>query len=1633
MSKDMEMFVDSGGGSSGKIKAKQGRKVAPAMGSSGAARHLEEDLLKNAETIHSTTQALIDEGFLPARRLLDDGFLTDELVDCLTRMDKKDSATKMKALNDFLAIIAARESKDLVNARTFWARFFVSFVEDEDPRVRELAAKCQHQYVIALKKEILPILSRVIGPWWLAQYQMHSAAAIASRTGLHASFPDNKLSDVLRRFSTEILSLILRRIVPVHTKPSLHDRAVKQQNKAAKGSSATATVPPEAAVSSLSDDQQLRIAEALDAFAGFVTMTGLQALADSEAVVIGLLEKPDFWKIPKQPNPKLRQNFCKLLTALWEKTPDWMMPYTKEAFKVIMGSFHERDARTASSVWELLLLILDKSPKWHESMDQKKVLMPKLISLLKNGGFGAASSVYPSLLVLIDKLPDKSLEVYDTIISALIQGLSTEHLRTPDAQAICQALCDCMRYIVKRADRTSAEILVRSHLMPLVVNSLVGSGGPMKGVESLQKLLLIWLGHAAGGTETELALMVLSGLADKVTYAAPDAVSTVKVSLWIASLVDAARGIGKSDGDPRTLLEPMIKEHAVLQDLLYHILRLSFVLYKSSATPDEIDGATFLTFLRLIRSDTLYDRLKHFLEDVSTPSSPQLVILRHAPAGSESPLRLELFCILLCDCPVDEDAREMFTRTWASSTDHIALLRAIEAHRGSGVVDRFFTPSHTEDLVLYAETLIPSRNFHGMGHALSLLTKLGADMFAIGTRLFGKIPSEDLLFRLKFLKVLFTHGGTLSSNELAYRAVAVAVRIAGELDSFTDSVENEIVTLLCTLKPFMLTASLDWTENAIIDTVREIFIKFAGPGIIEDLKKVLSSLASADALEQLCSVLLDDIMSGVVPRRTDIMLLAVSQFEKPENLEFRHKYWDDEVERVIVGCCLVLELIPVERLLAATELFSDFHRCVLSGAAYLSLGDPTGFPVLFNHDQLHNIRFYRSKLNAFFTRPDVIHFMATTFGSSYLFHASPNAVVEAEYLITSQPVEDLTELQLAVAYSFLQNNPLGKSETENAEIGVTYKNQVRDRLEALSAFAQFPRTCSEIGETAWSKIEPMRLVPVLLAERVSDPEFSSAVLDVWGTVIIDWISCLQEASVLEENPKVVVLLQAAMEGVWRIIKQADQLRDAGMLWVELTEFSFPRILASLLDGLFRFAEADDEYLTERHPLTARLIATICILVQEFSRHAQGSLKPVWDTMFNLQVGLPQRLLVLNTTALKMIPALNQLFAPLLLHRVSHYQMVAADVLVYLIPTFPSSYAPHEFASDHFPGPGKLVQTKEQDAVVEPVKLLDPPAEFVSVLFDSSEIVEKMLQEVALGESFGGVVPETDSYTYLTGYLMVWRCLLAWINNETLEAKQAFAKHLEATGSFIALLDNLVRLLPLEVVQPGKTTSDNFSRSQRFSSSYLYGFVASLTDVEDWAHVVYTAALQEMPMVALSWYSRKQGPVVRQITAYTTKLVSPTVIAHELSASAEQARSVSFDNFKVSVRPTVLEITAEYRVEVWVAEIAIRIPKDYPLGSGVVIEWGRTKGNAMDAWDQWLRRLRGFLQKQNGSILDGILEWKKNVDKKFQGIESCAICLSIVDAKSAALPKERCRTCKNKFHSECLNRWFQQQVDPTCPL
>ena len=61
----------------------------------------------------------------------------------------------------------------------------------------------------------------------------------------------------------------------------------------------------------------------------------------------------------------------------------------------------------------------------------------------------------------------------------------------------------------------------------------------------------------------------------------------------------------------------------------------------------------------------------------------------------------------------------------------------------------------------------------------------------------------------------------------------------------------------------------------------------------------------------------------------------------------------------------------------------------------------------------------------------------------------------------------------------------------------------------------------------------------------------------------------------------------------------------------------------------------------------------------------------------------------------------------------------------------------------------------------------------------------------------------------------------------------------------------------------------------------------------------------------------------------------------------------------------------------------------------------------------------FYQLQNGNIIDGLELWKNNIDKKFEGVDDCMICFSVLHGTNFQLPRITCKTCKKKFHSACL--------------
>ncbi|EUB62345.1 RING finger protein [Echinococcus granulosus] len=133
------------------------------------------------------------------------------------------------------------------------------------------------------------------------------------------------------------------------------------------------------------------------------------------------------------------------------------------------------------------------------------------------------------------------------------------------------------------------------------------------------------------------------------------------------------------------------------------------------------------------------------------------------------------------------------------------------------------------------------------------------------------------------------------------------------------------------------------------------------------------------------------------------------------------------------------------------------------------------------------------------------------------------------------------------------------------------------------------------------------------------------------------------------------------------------------------------------------------------------------------------------------------------------------------------------------------------------------------------------------------------------------------------------------------------------------------------------------------------------------------------------------------------------------------------------RPLSREVITTYHFSAdQCLEMIISLPENFPL-SPVTVDTGHKTGPAVSNWRTWIVHLSVFLNNQNGSILDGIGLWLRNMKKKFDGVEDCAICYSVIHDRNFSFPRLQCRMCKKRFHNECMYRYFQTSRNPTCPL
>ncbi|XP_068000577.1 E3 ubiquitin-protein ligase listerin [Melanerpes formicivorus] len=383
---------------------------------------------------------------------------------------------------------------------------------------------------------------------------------------------------------------------------------------------------------------------------------------------------------------------------------------------------------------------------------------------------------------------------------------------------------------------------------------------------------------------------------------------------------------------------------------------------------------------------------------------------------------------------------------------------------------------------------------------------------------------------------------------------------------------------------------------------------------------------------------------------------------------------------------------------------------------------------------------------------------------------------------------------------------------------------------------------------------------------------------------------------------------------------------------------------------------------------------------------------------------------------KLQTLLNTL-SPLLLFRARPVQISVYHMLYKLMPELP------QFDDEDL----KSYGDEEEELA------LSPPAALMSLLATQELLLENILECIPVGE-FAVIQPLSDEFCLVLGYLLTWKLILAFFKAASSQLRVLYSQYLRRTKSLNKLLYHLFRLMPENPVSsgpaleaPNKDTKTFFTEELRLG---VKGTGDLSSQIPHLACSVYRVTLKDLPAMVRLWWNSCEKRVFNVVDKFTSKYVSSVLSSQEISSV--QTSTQLFNGMTVKARSAAREVIATYSVDDIFIELIIQLPSNYPLGS-ITVESGKRVGVAVQQWRNWMLQLSTYLTHQNGSIMEGLSLWKNNVDKRFEGVEDCMICFSVIHGSNYSLPKKACRTCKKKFHSACLYKWFTSSNKSTCPL
>lgn len=1575
----------------------------------------------------------------------------------LRKMGKRDSTTKIKALQEFTEL-CQQNSLDMLKAvLPFWPRIFSRLAVDGDRRVREYLHKSHVQLTSQLGRNLAPYLKEMMGAWFTSQCDPYAPAASLASHSLKTCFPGNKLPDAIAFCHNEIMDYI-------------KDSIFKEND--------------------FSDEQKERIT--IGGIAGYSLLLQ-QVKCDVLEAEKYLLRHTEMWKnanlykiVEQSKSLPIKQAWFGLIYSVVHYLPQVAKENSKRLLPSIFKFLDDSESTSQPALWETTLKILLTVENASSYVNLSSHATPKFLNLLRNACSGNARKIGPLIVPYVRLLrehKESQTEEFDRqVIEALFQGLLCRSIfnSSLEASALSESLFQLLDYLAKASvDISHFEELLQNTVIPyldLMVKSKCSELVVSAVIRQMTVTLNCWFRteESVANAFWEFLENFIMGLITQSLD--PDTSLFENVALIILVLMDAHSKLDNRTKMNRrcirirfadTNTEDLSKGqetspvHLPEMPLPFRekVVAMSILVCKDTLKRLEVsDCETSLRlFASLLRCD---DILRGFLvaESASSIDSMLCSIRRMLEKLRDKNTAFLLFTILDV---IDSDVRCKVLEDLAIDEQTCAAmastaLESSELSQKQVVLEWLQSP--------YVGDLLISTAKH-VGVYLSEEENNDFSWSLLRAALAARQPSsqEPLLPKEHI-------SGIMNAFTEAFYAEHVEENF---IDTFVQKLSN-------TLKPssqsnFFIDPSGEWLDSMVKILCSSMTIQPVSFNILLELWKKGASYATHSRCLSAVAIIKENLTAipefNVAERLVDIFQHV---------LELELTQGDNEASHLLVR----------QILLSDSEWMNwmkETSSCDLMAKEIMNGRYCHSNPITNNFKPLQLKNWY-GLLNAAFVVSSIVvrnQHMFEQDGNSlipYVFYAT--AVAEILLEINRKRMKDDTLNDIDKISGALESNANSLlsscSDQERKEIfRKTLQNSRQYRwiwcvaARKLQAVLQQSLEENEITENTvmifcnlndenlnritqtqiaklsaissddWAESFQLLAYIRFLLEKLAASANDDTLISVAESVKIlqSWQLKHDESFLFGQDLKATSRTGSSVKAVWSIIEVIRLLSTIVEFYpYKLEHSSWDFILCSMTSWCTTFEESwTDVSPANQHtnPMLlsftvalSRLIQSCGALIADVDKKKEESISSLppnlaseWNDVFSdaaynaiLPVFFLQSrcnnlshlssfclmealALSVRHVPVKLLHQTTEKLSPLLLAKHSAIQFAAHGLIIKLLPEIISAEA---------------IKCKEElDGDQEKTERSPPQA----LLLPIEKANLENLDELRCGD-LHTVEPYSQECQQILGYFLGWDLILRLCGSSDSELRYQYASYLTNSKLISRLMDILFCIIP----------HASFQQQANLEMEFRPDITLTEKIIQDIAIMIYSSALRHLPAVVRRWCNNADKRTASLVEKFTSRCVSPVLCSLDL-----QFCTKTWDNMTVRVRPTAREVIATYKLnEEGSMELIMQLPANYPLGN-IVVETGRKVGVTANQWRSWILQLQTFLMQQNGSILDGLTLWKRNVDKRFEGIEECYICYYVLHGSNYQLPKLSCRTCRKKFHADCLYKWFSTSNNSTCPL